>query len=335
MSFLWPVMLVWLLLVPLFVVVYSRMQQRRQRLAKIYGGTGGSQGSAGAPRGVRRHIPAALYLAGLTILIVALARPQTIVSLPRLEGTVMLAFDVSGSMAADDLEPTRFDAAKAAARDFVERQPSTVQVGVVSFSEGGFATQPPTSDQAAILAAINRLSLQSSTSLASGMQAALNAIAAGSGEEPLTLSDRTLTATPTPTPVPRGTYIPAVIVLLTDGENTADPDPFETAQIAADRGIRVYTVGVGSAEGATLQLDGFTVRTRLDETTLQQIAELTGGTYYNAENEEELHMIYDQLSPELVLRPQKTEVTSLFAGASLLVMLIGGSLSLLWLGRLP
>lgn len=334
LSFIWPAMLAWLLVIPALVVAYSRMQQRRQRLVRSYGGPGLLQPPAGSPPGVRRHIPAMLYLAGLAILIVALARPQAVISLPRLEGTVMLAFDVSGSMAADDLQPTRLEAAKAAALDFVQRQPPAVQIGVVSFSEGGFATQPPTSDQAAILAAINRLALQRGTSLASGMQAALNAIAAGSDQAPLSLDDPAAPA-PTPTPVPQGTYVPSVIVLLTDGENTADADPLAAVQAAVDSGIRVYTVGIGSAEGATLQLDGFTVRTRLDEATLRQIAERTGGAYYNAQSTEELGTIYDQIQPELVLKAQQTEVTSVFAGASLLVMLIGATLSLLWLGRLP
>ncbi|HSH79414.1 MAG TPA: VWA domain-containing protein, partial [Herpetosiphonaceae bacterium] len=161
------------------------------------------------------------------------------------------------------------------------------------------------------------------------------AIAAFSGQAPLTSGDAALTPTPTRTPVPRGTYVPAVIVLLTDGENTADADPLAAVQTVVDSGIRVYTVGIGSAEGATLQLDGFTVRTRLDEATLRQIAERTGGAYYNAQNAEELRTIYDQIQPELVLKAQQTEVTSVFAGASLLIMLIGGTLSLLWLGRLP
>ena len=129
---------------------------------------------------MRRHIPPALFLAGLTILIVALARPQTVVSLPRVEGTVILAFDVSGSMAADDMKPTRMEAAKAAARDFVQRQPPSVQIGVVAFSDNGFSVQVPTNDQDAILAAINRLTPQRGTSLANGIRASLNAIAVGS-----------------------------------------------------------------------------------------------------------------------------------------------------------
>ena len=295
--------------------------------------------------GVRRHIPSALFLVALMILIVALARPQTVVSLPRLEGTIILTFDVSRSMAADDLKPTRLQAAKTAARAFVQRQPSTVQIGVMSFSDGGFALQAPTNDQDAVLAAINRLTLQSGTSLARGIEASLKALAAGTGHaltpaeggsKSLRLSsNRTQMPAPTPTPVPKGTNTSAVIVLLSDGENTQSPDPLTAAQTAADRGVRIDTVGVGSAAGATLHIDGFTVRSQLDEATLRQIAQLTGGAYYNAANAGDLRTIYANLDPRLVIKPQKTEVTSLFAGAGILVMMIGGTLSLLWLGRLP
>jgi Ca-activated chloride channel family protein len=341
-------MLIFLALVPVFIAAYIWMQQQRRGLAARFGNpalvqeSGGGAGSvragaksAGGPRLLRRHIPPALFLVALIILIIALARPQTVVSLPRLEGTIILAFDVSGSMAADDLEPTRIEAAKAAARRFVESQPSTVRVGVVSFSDGGFATQPPTNDQAAILAAINRLTLQRGTSLARGIEAALNVIEADSNEELTLATGLTETLVATPTPVPKGTYKPAVIVLLTDGENNQTPDPLEAAQVAADRGVRVHSIGIGSAEGATLHIEGFSVRSRLDEATLRQISELTGGTYYGAENEEELRTIYDELNPELVLKPQETEVTALFAGAGILVLMIGGLLSLLWLGRVP
>jgi Ca-activated chloride channel family protein len=327
-------MLVGLVLIPVFVVVYLQMQQRRRRLAALYGNPGLVRDAGGRSLGARRHIPPLLFLVALTILIIALARPETLVSLPRVEGTVLLAFDVSGSMAADDLKPTRIEAAKTAARAFIARQPTTVQIGVVSFSEGGFAVQAPTADQDAILAAINRLGVQRGTSLASGIEASLNAIAASTNPA-LTLSDRSLTPGPSPTPVPKGTYTSAVIVLLTDGENTQQPDPLAAAQAAADRGIRIYTVGIGSTEGATLHIDGFTVRSRLDEETLQQIAQLTSGAYYNAANEEELRSIYDNLNPQLVIKPQRTEVTSLFAGAGIFVLMIGGTLSLLWLGRLP
>jgi Ca-activated chloride channel family protein len=338
MTFIWPTMLILLLAVPLLVVGYLRVQQRRRRLVALYGDPALAAGAAGrrpgASRAARRHVPAVLFLTALTILIVALARPQAVVSLPRVQGTVILAFDVSGSMAADDMEPTRLQAAKAAAAGFVERQPSTVQIGVVSFSDGGFPTQPPTNDRAAVLTAIERLMVQRGTSVARGIEASLAAIAADKNPT-LTLAEPSGTPVATPTPVPEGTYTSAVIVLLSDGENNQFPDPLETAQVAAGLGVRIYTVGIGSAEGAMLNIEGFSVRSRLDEQTLRRISELTGGTYFNAENEEELHTVYDNLNPELVIKPEEMEVTSLFAGAGLLILTLGGMLSLLWLGRLP
>jgi Ca-activated chloride channel homolog len=347
MSFIWPAMLVLLLLIPLCVGLYLMLQQRRRRFAARYGSLGLLQGAMGTAErrglGVRRHIPPALFLVGLTILMIALARPQTVVSLPRAEGTVILAFDVSGSMAADDLKPTRMEAAKAAARDFVERQPRSVQIGVVAFSDSGFAVQVPTNDQEAVLAAINRLTPQRGTSLGQGILASLKTIDLSTGQriqgetngEPPHLSNLTPTPAPTPSPVPKGTYTSAVIVLLTDGENNESPDPNDAAQAAADRGVRIYTVGIGSAAGTTLHVNGFTVHTELDEAMLQQIAQLTDGAYYNAENQEDLRTIYDNLGSQLVIKPEKTEVTALFAGAGILALLIGSTCSLLWFSRVP
>jgi Ca-activated chloride channel family protein len=267
---------------------------------------------------------------------IALARPQTVLSLPRAEGTVMLAFDVSGSMGADDLKPTRMAAAKAAAQDFVQRQPRNILIGVVAFSDNGLAVQVPTDDRDAILAAIKRLAPQRGTSLASGITASLKAIAEGSAGPPTHYySNLTPVPTPTPTAVPKGTYTPGVIVLLTDGENNENPDPLAAAQAAADRGVRIYTVGIGSATGADLHINGFTVHTQLDDATLKQISQLTGGSYYSADSAEQLLNIYDNLSTQFVVKPQQTEVTSLFAGAGILALLIGAAFSLLWFSRLP
>jgi Ca-activated chloride channel family protein len=250
------------------------------------------------------------------------------------EGTVILAFDVSGSMAADDLKPTRMEAAKAAARGFVEQQPPGVLIGVVAFSDGGFAVQAPTNDREAIFASINRLKPQRGTALAHGILASLNTIAAGNGETTIYSSLVTPSA-PTPTPVPPGTFTSGVIVLLTDGENNQAPDPIGAAQVAADRGVRIYTIGIGSPAGATLRIDDFMVHTQLNEAILQQIAQTTDGAYYNAQNEEDLHAIYEDLKPQLVIKSEETEVTSIFAGVSILVLLIGGTFSLLWFGRWP
>lgn len=329
-SFIWPAMLGLLLLLPLFVVLYRRALTQRQQLLQRQRSLWLTQGASGQAPGVRRHLPPLLSLLALTLLTLALARPVAAIDLPRLEGTVMLTFDVSGSMAATDLEPTRMAAAQAAAVAFVERQPSTVQIGVVAFSDGGLTVQLPTNDRAAILAAIERLRPERGTSLGAGMLAALNAIALDAGTDtPISAPEADATIPPTET------YPSSVIVLLSDGENTARPDPLEVAQAAAERGVRIYAVGVGTTAGATLELDGFSVHSRLEEAPLQQIAQLTEGGYYPAEEREQLERIYDEVGAQLVVKPEQTEVTALFVGVSLVLLLAGGLCSLLWFGRMP
>jgi len=335
MKFIWPAMLLLLVLIPILVFWYARMQQRRRILATRYGSLGMMQGAVRNRLGVRRHIPPLIFLLSLTLLIIALARPETSVSLPRIQGTVILAFDVSGSMAADDLKPTRMEAAKTAVQSFIERQSPSVQIGVVAFSDSGLSVQIPTNDKDELYAAIGRLTPQRGTSLANGILASLTTIEASNGAQTNYYSNLTPTPAPTPTPMPRGVYTPSVIILLTDGENNQNPDPLEVAQAAADRGVRIYTVGIGSAAGADLHVDGFTIHTQLDEPMLQQISQITGGAYYNAENEEDLLSIYDNLNPTLVVKPEEMEVTSLLAGISILFLLIGGTISLLWFGRVP
>ena len=337
MSFIWPTMLLGVALVPLGVLLYRALEGRRHG-AMTRAGLGLGEGTIRRPLGARGRIPAVLFVAGLTVLMVALARPQAAVSLPRTEGTVVLAFDVSGSMAADDLKPTRMEAAKAAAVDFVSHQPPGVIVGVVAFSDAGLSVQAPTSDQATVLAAINRLTPQRGTSLGQGILAALKTIAiAESGPSTDYYTNRSPAPgpTPTPAPVPPASDTSAAIVLITDGENTQPPDPGAAAQAAADRGVRIYTVGIASAAGTTLDINGFKVHTQLDAATLQRIADVTGGTYYAAEDGADLQKVYDDLATRLVVKPQMIEVTALFAGASILLLALGGVSSLAWLGRLP
>jgi Ca-activated chloride channel family protein len=335
MSFIWPIMLVLLLAIPAGIVLYLRLQRRRQRLIASYGILGLMQTASGRSIGRRRHIPPALFLAGLAFLLVGLARPQAVVSLPRAEGKVILAFDVSGSMAAEDMQPTRMEAAKAVAREFVQRQPRTIEVGVVAFSESGLMVQAPTNEQEEVLATINRLSPQRGTSVGQGILSALNTIALDAEQPPSLYTNLTPGPATTPTPVPKGTFTSAVIVLLTDGENNVSPDPLAAAQAAADRGVRIYTIGIGSAAGIPLHINGFNVYTRLDEATLQGIAQITDGAYYNAESQEELRSIYENLDLQLVIKPEEMEVTSLFAGFGVLLLLIGAVFSLLWFSRLP
>ena len=336
MSFIWPPMLLLLVLIPLGIWAYRAMERRRRLAVEAASGLGLGRGAAGRRSGFRARIPAVLFVVGLAILVVALARPQSVVDLPREQGTVILAFDVSRSMAADDLKPTRMDAAKAAAKAFVGRQPQGVVIGVVAFSGTGIAVQAPTDDPAAVLAAIDRLGPEQGTSLGQGILASLNAIATAEGESTSGYyTNRSPTPTPEPTPVPAGFHAPAVIVMVSDGENTESPDPLAAAQTAADRGVRIYTVGIGSTTGATLDLDGFKVHTQLDEATLRQISDLTGGAYHAAADADALKSVYDQLDLRLTIEPQEMEITSLFAGASILVLVIGGLGSLVVLGRLP
>lgn len=342
LTLLWPFMLIFLLLIPPGILLYLRLQQRRRRLAESFSSLGVGQIATGRSdrRGFRRrHLPPLLFLIGVTVLILALARPHTLVHLPRVEGTVILLFDVSGSMAADDFQPTRMEAAKAAAREFVLSQPESVKVGVVAFSDSGFAVQAPTNRQEIILATIDRLKPQRGTSLAHGVIASLNTIATDAGleppEVPTQASDQPDENALPLAQLPEGTFPYAVIVMLSDGENNEDPDPLEAAQVAADRKVRIHTVGIGSPEGTILEVEGFSVHTRLDEALLREMADRTGGAYHNAENEEELKEVYSQITPQLIIRPEQTEVTALFAGASLLILLISGVLSMVWLGRVP
>jgi Ca-activated chloride channel homolog len=339
MSFIWPPMLLTLALVPLGALLYVALERRRRRRMIERGGPGLAAGTTRRPGSLRAGVPAALILVGLAVLTVAMARPQAVVSLPREEGTVILAFDVSASMGATDLAPTRIAAAKVAAKDFVSRQPSGVTIGVVAFSDSGISVQQPTEDQATVDSAIDRLTPQRGTSLANGILASLKVIAIAEagpyGNDYYTNKSPAPSPTPTPTPVPAGTHAPAVIVLLTDGENNERPDPLAAAQTAADQGIRIYTVGIGSAAGTNLSINGFQVFTQLDEAALQQISAITGGTYYNATDAQQLRSVYDNLDTQLVLQPQLTEITALLAGLSLLMLLAGGLTSFLWLGRLP
>ncbi len=338
MSFVWPAMLLLLATIPFGVALYGiGDRRRRSRLAGLGHLRVGSPSDGTARRvAIRHRLPAALVLAGLTVLVLALARPQSVISTPRFEGTVILSFDVSGSMAANDVEPTRMEAAKTAAREFVARQPPSILTGVVAFSDSGFSVLVPTAEQPEVLAAIDRLDPERGTSIARGIISSLTAIAVAD-RDPAEgyYTNRSPDPVQLPDVVPPGTNVPAAIVLLSDGENNQRPDPFEAAQAAAERGIRIFTVGIGTEEGTTLDIEGFRVHSRLDEPSLREIADITGGTYYAATEPAELEGIYRSIETRLVLRPEATEVTSLFAGVALLLLSAGALAGLRWLGRLP
>ena len=334
MSFLWPFMLPTLFLIPLCGWLYWRLLQKRRQAVSNLGSLGLLRQQSGQMLGRRRHLPFTCFLGALTCLLFGLARPETTVSLPRVEGTVILAFDVSNSMLADDLEPTRIEAAKAAARAFIEQQPATIQIGVVAFGNGGLIVQPPTNDQNEILAAIDRLNPQGGTSLGQGIFTSLVAIAGDTLPIDQTAFDESTLAEGMP-PLQIGSFPSAVVLLLTDGENTAPPDPLAVAQVAAEARIRIFPIGIGSPAGAVLEVEGFNILTQLDEAALAEIAGLTNGAYYHAADAETLQEIYETIDLQLTVRGQKMEITALLAMLSFLLAVVGGTLSMLWFGRVP
>lgn len=326
LTFGWPWALLALVVVPLVVVWYVRqLRARAARRAAL-----AEQGlvATARPSPWRRRVPAGLFLLALLLLVAGLARPEASIPEPRREGTVVLAFDVSGSMAATDLTPTRLDAAKAAAKQFVERQPASVRIAVVAFGATGVVTQEPTADRTSAVAAIERLAPQGGTALGGGLQTALGAIV---GKQVVVPSEQG--GGPEPTGPDLGYHGSAAIVLLTDGENTADPDPLQVADIASTAGVKVYPVGLGSPGGTVLQIDGFQVATKLDEPLLREIAERTDGRYFAAADPAALAAVYDAVELEWTVESRRVELTALVAVAGVLLLGIGAALSLAWTGR--
>jgi Ca-activated chloride channel homolog len=326
MSFDWPWMLLALVIVPLAVLWYrGLLRARAARRAKLAGL--GLVAPSSITSGRRRYVPPALFLVALILLVTALARPEATVPQPRREGTVILAFDVSASMAATDVTPTRMEAAKTAARAFVDRQPSTVKIGVVAFGGTGLVTQEATDDRGAVIAAIDRLAPQGGTGLGRGLLTSLGAIVG----RPVQVAAEGNSVEPVGPDL--GYHGSAAIVLLSDGENTDEPDPVEVADLASGAGVKVYPIGVGQPEGTVLQIDGFQIATKLDEPLLQEIAARTDGHYYPATDQQALASVYDSIDLAWTVDSEHIELTALFAGVAALALLVGVGLSFAWFGR--
>lgn len=339
MQFLWPMNLFLLLLAPILVGLYVLAQRRRRRYALRYASLSLLREALGRGPGLRRHIPPALFLAAFTVMLVASARPVAVVTTPMQEGTVVLAIDVSGSMLAEDVAPNRMEAAKSAAKTFVDRQAPYVRVGVVSFSGDASIVQAPTTDKELVHAAVDRLRPQRATAIGRGILVSLDAIFEEIEEElpsakylrPGAAAEAPL---PSPSAKPVGVFAPASIVLLSDGQNNQFPAPLSIIDEAITRGIRVYTIGLGSPEGTILRIGGRAIRTRLDEATLKKVAELTDAQYFSAASDRELRQVYENLTTQLVLRQERTEITALFALVAAALSAVAAALSILWFGRL-
>ena len=321
MSFHYPVMVVVAAVACVaLALLYGRLHRDRARTLAAAGLTPPGRS------GVRRHVPPALFLAALTLLLFAVARPEATVRIPRAEGTVILTFDVSNSMTAKDVTPTRLAAAQNAATGFVDAQPSTVDIGVVAFDQGATTTHTPTRNHEDAVAAIKRLRASGGTSIGQAILAALTAIVGQDVKLPDLNSDA-------PKPL-LGYWGSATIVLLSDGEDTGGPDALAAAQLAADAGVHIETVGVGTVAGTTIEVDGFQVATALDEDLLTQIAQSTNGSYHRAADAQSLDTIYRSLDLRITAKPELLELTGAVVGAAVLLLTIGGLLMISWYGRI-
>ena len=347
----------WLLLaVPPLVAAYIFVARRREKNAFRFLPllTGGRPGKAGW----RRHLPPALLLLALIVLILASARPAATITLAARRGTIILAMDVSGSMRADDVHPTRITAAQVAAKAFVNDRPTKVKIGIVAFSGAAFLVQSPTDDNAALNQAIDSLMPERMTAIGSAvitsMQTLFPAIRFDSmlpgfgGEEftsgsagglvpggvALGTAKKTAKDTTKPQPVEPGSYKSAAIILMTDGKNTDGPDPVDAARIASNFGVRVFTIGFGTANGQIHTYWGRTMHVILDEPTLKTMANITHGQYFHAQTEGELAKIYKDLNTKLQNETEDREITAFFVAAALLLTLASASLSVLWFGRI-
>jgi len=350
MSFLWPEMLWLLTTVPALIAAYLFLLGRKKKTALRYANLNLVKEAMAAGLRFRRHIPPLLFLLALTLLILAVARPAAVVTLPTHQRTVILAMDTSGSMRATDVEPSRMAAAQAAAKSFVTDQPRGTRIGVVTFAGTAAVAQAPTDNREEIAAAIDRFQLQRATAIGSGILMSLKAIFPDAEFDLRSWNPRRDSSRDSPAgapldqaakpekpdfkPVPPASYTSAVIILLTDGQSNVGPDPIEAARMAAERGVRVYTVGFGTTEGEILRFEGWSMRVRLDEQTLTKIAELTEGEYYYAGSATDLKKVYETLSSRLVFVTRETEITALFSAAAALMALIAGLLSVWWFNRI-
>ena len=340
--------MLWLLLaVPALVAWYVFLLRRRKKTALRYASLSIVKEALGAGQGIRRHLPPLLLLLALTAMLIAVARPNAVVLLPSQHETVILTMDVSGSMRATDVQPNRFTAMQEAARAFIAELPQTTRVGIVSFAGTAALVQAPTRNREDMLAAIERFQMQRGTAIGSGIIVSLATLFPKDGLE---VSSQTYgraawrsaplnQAAPEPEkkefkPVPPGSYNSAVIILLTDGQRTTGPDSLEAAKMAADRGVRIYTVGIGTNTGETIGYEGWSMRVRLDEETLKQIANMTQGEYFYAGTAKDLLKVYATLNSRILLEQKETEITALLSAVAALIVLLAASLSLLWFNRI-
>jgi Ca-activated chloride channel homolog len=350
MKFVSPQLLWLLLAAPVMVAAYIALLRRKKRGAVRYANVGLVKEALGPRQRLRRHIPPLLLLVAVVAMIVAMAGPTTVITLPSQKETIILAMDVSLSMGARDVDPNRITAAQAAAKAFVEDRPKDVRIGIVAFGATASLVQPPTQNQEDLLAAIDRFQLQRGTATGSALYVALQTLFPDAGIDleslvfngglyPSGARARSLDAKPKQEkkefkPVAPGSYSSAVIILLSDGRRTTGPDPLDAARLAADHGVRIYTVGFGTVEGGTIGFEGWSAYVRLDAETLKAVADITRGEYFYAGTSADLKKVYEGLTTKLTLEKKDTEITFIFVAGAAALLLAAGLLSLLWFNRI-
>ena len=346
LTFAWPELLWLLLLLPALAALYVWLLRRKRKAAVRYANLAMIKEAIGAGTNIRRHVPPVLFLLALALLLAATARPSATVVLPTQKQTIVMALDASGSMRAKDIEPSRLVAMQNAAKQFVADASPKTKIGIVTFASTASLVQPPTDDREAINAAIDRIQLQRATATGSGLMVSLATLFPDAGFDVSTalfgreaprnapIGGARKDAKKDVKPVAPGSYSSAVIILLTDGQRTTGPDPIEIAKLAADRGVRVYTVGFGTTSGEIIGFEGWSFRVRLDEETLKTIAIMTQGEYFHAGSATDLKKVYQTLNSRISLEKKETEITALVAAAAALFTLLAGLLSMLWFNRI-
>ena len=340
LNFVWPEMLWLLVAVPLLVLAYLWLLGRRKKTALRYANLALVKQAMGKSAGWKRHVPPALMLLAISVLLLAAARPAAVISLPSQQETIVLAMDVSGSMRAADVQPNRLVASQEAAKAFVAELPRSVRVAVVQFAGTAAVVQPPTHSREDVYAAIDRFQLQRGTATGSGIVLSLATLFPEAGIDlsqitgqkamPPGPNDKPL---PEFTPVEPGSYGSAAIIMLTDGQRTTGPDPLEAAKMAADRGVRIYVVGLGTVNGEATTDDGMPIYLRLDEPTLREVARMTGGEYHHAGTAAKLRSVYGTLGSRWQVQHRETELAAPLALSAALLVLLAVALSLRWFGR--
>jgi Ca-activated chloride channel family protein len=346
MGFIAPHFLWLLLAVPVLVAAYVLFLRRRKVAAVRYASLGIVKEALGAGNRFRRHIPPLLFLCAMAAIMLAIARPTAVITLPSEQRTVILAIDVSLSMRASDVEPSRLAAAQEAAKEFIKDQPSDVRIGIVSFAGTALLVQAPTQNREDLIAAIDRLELQRHTAIGSGLVMALATLFPDAGIDLESMIfgardlkrgvaiDKSAKAEAKPfQPVPPGSYASAAIILLSDGRRTTGPDPLDVAKMAADRGVRVFTVGLGTPQGGIAGFEGWSIYMRFDEETLKAIAEITRASYFSAASAAELKKVYEALNTRFTMEKKETEVSALFTALAAVFAISAAALSVLWFNR--